>query len=340
MIKLFLEKFKYTQSQHVAYRLAVQMGNSFWPILHSTLLACDDHSHFLSARTPTTPISPFPISLFSSAATAIRGSVTSPSAQANDMCGRGFCSENMKLVRQSQGLLRLCNVPTVLIASLSQVPGAISKWYWSARKWISGTSLNLKLFEHCCIITGSRVDHLDRYTMRWIFFLPCKKLVDYGACIPHQQGTLVSWSANQKHEFINWKQRVGLIICASHWQWKPIPKLNQSLNSDAQKKKKCSWKLFAVQNSHLRIAHSNNLKRKKGPCMLIIDENFPAPKFHPKPDLTTRTWGKTCPAITDIEYHKEKKQGTEKQHPQILKTHSTGHINQTGSSQENSMNFA
>ncbi len=33
----------------------------------------------------------------------------SPSAQANDMCGRGFCSENMKLVRQSQGLLRLCN---------------------------------------------------------------------------------------------------------------------------------------------------------------------------------------------------------------------------------------
>jgi hypothetical protein len=50
----------------------------------------------------------------------------------------------------------------------------------------------LKLFEHCCIITGSRVDHLDRHTMRWINFLPCKKLVDYGACIRHQQGTLVS----------------------------------------------------------------------------------------------------------------------------------------------------
>lgn len=310
MIKLFLEKFKYTQSQHVAYGLAVQMGNSFWPILHSTVLACDDHSHFLSARTPTTPISPFPISLFSSAATATRGSVTSPSAQANDMCGRGFCSENMKLVRQSQGLLRLCNAPTIIIASLSQVPGAISKWYWSARKWISGTSLNLKLFEHCCIITGSRVDHLDRHTMRWINFLPCKKLVDYGACIPHQQGTLVSWSANQKHEFINWKQRVGLLICASHWQWETNTKTKSSHWTQMQKKK-CSWKLFAVQNSHLRIAHSNNLKRKKGPCMLIIDENFPAPKFHPKPDLTTRTWGKTCPAITDIEYHKDKKQGTE-----------------------------
>lgn len=213
------------------------MGNSFWPILHSTLLACDDHSHFLSARTPTTPISPFPISLFSSAATATRGSVTSPSAQANDMCGRGFCSENMKLVRQSQGLLRLRNAPTILIASLSQVPGAISKWYWSAKKWISGTSLNLKLFKHCCIITGSRVDHLDTHTMRWINVLPCKKLVDYGACTPHQQGTLVSWSANQKHEFINWKQRVGLLICASQWQWETNTKSKSSHWTRMPKKK-------------------------------------------------------------------------------------------------------
>jgi hypothetical protein len=49
--------------------------------------------------------------------------------------------------------------------------------------------------------------------------------------------------------------------------------------------------------------------------MLIIDENFPAPKLHPKPDLTTRTWGKTCPAITDIKYHKDKKQGTENSIP-------------------------
>jgi hypothetical protein len=38
----------------------------------------------------------------------------------------------------------------------------------------------------------------------------------------------------------------------------------------------------------LRIAHSNNLKRKKGPCMLIIDENFPAPKLHPKLFLATK----------------------------------------------------
>lgn len=104
-------------SQGETYGLAVQIGKIFWPTLHSTLLACDDHKITLSPATLLFSSWEWAIML-SSVDTTARASTTSPKAYANEMWGRGFCHPNASKSQHTTCTKLLINViPGTVILS-------------------------------------------------------------------------------------------------------------------------------------------------------------------------------------------------------------------------------